>query len=184
MEDTFKLDGREFRGITESLTASQDDYLLGYLRRSGVTEILAAGDEQESSRHARAEQLLTQILLSGYKFHILAACLTEIDGAAQVPGEASLGRKVKKWSRAEADRNAAIFAEITDAEEKLRMGAGIVGLVLSFFAYGAKSSETSQKSSSQSETDLPTGSADQGTSEISPPSSASSPATTQSASMG
>src|SRR5690348_9806844 len=113
MEHTLKLDGREFRGVTESLTAAQDDYLLGYLRRSGATEILAAEDQDKGatteSRHARAQQLLTEILLSGYKFHILAGCLTE-------PG--------KKWSRREADRNAAIFAEITDPEEKVRMGEG------------------------------------------------------------
>jgi hypothetical protein len=166
MDESFKLDGREFRGISESLTAAQDDFLLAHLRRSGALEII---DDEGAPAEKRAEQLLTQIMLSGETFHILAGCLNEIG---------------KKWSRAEAERNAAAFSQVTDLEDKLRMRAAIVRFVMLFFALGAKSSETSQKSSSPSEKDRPTENADPGTLETSPLSSASSPATTQTASMG
>ncbi|MGA3295280.1 MAG: hypothetical protein ABSE45_15030 [Candidatus Acidiferrales bacterium] len=163
MDDRFTLDGREFRGISESLTAAQDDYLLAHLRRSGAIEVLAAAEGPDETR---AERLLTEIMLSGETFHILAGCLTETG---------------KKWSRAEAERNAAAFAAITAADEKLRMRAAIVRFVIGFFASGAGSSETSPKSSSPNEGDRPTESADPGTLEISPPSSANSPDTIQAA---
>lgn len=169
MEQSFKLDGREFRGVSQSLTAAQDDYLLAHLRRCGAVEALTDIDGVQRPQEERAELLLTQIMLSGETFHVLAGCLTEVG---------------KKWSRAEAERNAAAFAEITVSEEKLRIRAALVNFVIGFFVSGAKSSATSQKSSSPTRRDRRTKNAAPGTSETSPPSSASSPETTPPNSTG
>jgi hypothetical protein len=158
VEKSFKLDGREFRGVSQSLTAAQDDYLLAHLRRCGAVEALTDIDGVQRSQENRAELLLTQIMLSGETFRVLAGCLTEVG---------------KKWSREEAERNAAAFMEITDREEKLRIRAALVNFVIGFFVSGAKSSETSQKSSPRKKKDRTTESAEPGTSETSPPSSAS-----------
>jgi hypothetical protein len=46
----------------------------------------------------------------------------------------------KKWTRAEADRNAAAFAEITDEDEKITIHAAILRFVLSFSEGRKKSS--------------------------------------------
>ena len=169
MHEILRLDGREFRGPSDSLTAAQDDYLLAHLRRSGAIETLTDADGIERPQAKRAELLLTQIMLSGETFHVLAGALTEVG---------------KKWSREEAERNAARFAEITDSEEKLRIRAGIVNFVIGFFAPGAKSSTISQKSSSRAKKVRPTKSAAPGTSETSPLSSASSQETTPANSTG
>lgn len=135
MLDTITLDGRKFAGISQSLTANQDDYLLAHLRLAGAIEVLSDLDGVKRSKEKRAEDLLTQILLSGRTHHILAGCLTE---------------EGKTWSRAEADANAARFAGITDVAEKIAMRQSIVKFVIGFFTLGAPSSETSRKSSNRS----------------------------------
>ena len=135
MQDTITLDGRKFRGVSHSLTANQDDYLLAHVRLAGALEVLGGLDGKEQTPERRAEELLTRILLSGRKHHILAGCLTEAG---------------KVWSREEADSNAARFAEITDFEEKRAMQSQIVQFVLGFFSSGALSSKTSPKSSNRS----------------------------------
>jgi hypothetical protein len=131
--ENIKLDGREFTGITQSLTANQDDYLLGHLRQAGALEVLGDIDEKRTPKK-RYEDLLTRILLSGRKHYILAGFLTEVG---------------KKWSRVDADRNAAAFAEITDQAEKQAMQTTIVGFVLIFFQQEDRLSKSSRKSSSQ-----------------------------------
>jgi hypothetical protein len=135
MLDTITLDGRKFTGISQALTANQDDYILAHLRLAGAVEVLSDLDGVTRTKEKRAEDLLTQILLSGRTHHILAGCLTE-DG--------------KVWSRAEADANAARFAGITEVGEKTEMRKSIVKFVIGFFSFGEPSSETSQKSSSRS----------------------------------
>lgn len=144
MEDTITLDGRKFHGIRQSLTASQDDYILAYLRLSGAIEVMQELDGVKRTVEERAENLLTRILLSGYSAAILSGCLTE---------------EGKEWNRKEADVNAKRFAAITDQAEKISMQQSLVGFVLGFFQYGGTSSETSQKSSSPSGKVLPTKSA-------------------------
>jgi hypothetical protein len=134
-ESIIKLDGRHFAGISQALTANQDDYILAHLRLSGAIEVLSDLDGKKRTNEQRAEDLLTQILLSGHTHHILAGCLTEAG---------------KTWSRAEADANAARFAGITDIEEKTAMRTSIVRFVIGFFSLGEPSSETSRKSSSRS----------------------------------
>lgn len=131
--DTLKLDGRDFAGISQTLTANQDDYILAHLRLSGAMDILAdAGGKRTPEK--KAEELLTQILLSGRSSYILAGCLTEAG---------------KKWNRAEADKNAAAFAEITDAAEKTAMREAIVQVVIGFFSLGEKFAPNSPKSSNR-----------------------------------
>src|SRR5260370_23648811 len=135
MIDAIALDGRKFTGISQSLNANQDDYILAHLRLAGALEVLGDLDSKTRTKEKRAEDLLTQILLSGRTHHILAGCLTE-DG--------------KVWNRTEADANAARFAAITDAAEKKAMRGAIVGFVIDLFALGGTSSETSPQSSSRS----------------------------------
>jgi hypothetical protein len=144
MAETITLDGRKFQGISQALTANQDDYILAHLRLAGAIEVLSDLDGVQRSKEKRAEDLLTQILLSGRTHHILAGCLTE-DG--------------KIWSRAEADRNAARFAALTDVAEKTAMRSSIVGFVIGFFSFGEPSSVSSPKSSSPSAKALHTRSA-------------------------
>jgi hypothetical protein len=150
VEGTTKLDGRDFKGIDHALTAAQDDYLLAHLRLAGAIEVLAEiGSESKRTIEEKSEDLLTRILLSGRTPFILAGALTEVG---------------KKWIREEANRNAAIFAEITDPKEKLVMRQSIIGFVLGFFTSGGPSKTTSPESSSPNETDRLTESAELATS--------------------
>lgn len=153
MEESLQLDGRNFQGTTQSVTAAQDDYILGHLRLAGVLEVFADADGVKRSAEERARDLLTRILLSGRAPFILAGCLTETG---------------KKWSREDADRNAARFAEITDDDEKKAMRASIVKFIIGFFGFGEKSPATSRKSSSRKRTDGTGESAEAGTSAPSP----------------
>jgi len=125
-----KIDGRQFHGITQELSAAQDDYLIGQLRLAGALELLLAA--QKNPEEHKAEALLTQILVSGRAPQILAGCLTE-DG--------------KKWTHAEAERNATVFAAVTNAEDKQSMRGAIVGFVVGFFQYATAFARTSPKSS-------------------------------------
>jgi len=136
--ESITLDGRKFNSITQSVTANQDDYILAHLRLAGALEVLDDLDGKTRTKEKRAEDLLTQILLSGKLHSILAGCLTE-DG--------------KTWSRADADANAARFAQITDQQDKIHMRQFIVGFVINFFSLGEPSSKNSRKSSSQNEKD-------------------------------
>jgi len=152
--DPIHIDGRDFEGVSQELSAAQDDYIIGQLRLAGALEILAAPQTHApnglSSRpQARsaavegpavsaedlAEALLTQILISGRAAQVLAGCLTESG---------------KQWSTQEAEHNAAIFSAVTDAAEKVAMRAQLVGFVLGFFRYATGSAKTSRKSSNRS----------------------------------
>jgi hypothetical protein len=150
--ETITLDGRNFRSITQALTASQDAYILAHLRAGGCIEILSDLDGVKRTQEQRAADLLTQILMSGRTHHILAGILTE---------------EGKAWTRKDADANAERFAAITDAGEKTLMRSSIVSFVIGFFSLGAPSSETSQKSSSRSAKVPPTKNVAPSTSETS-----------------
>jgi hypothetical protein len=126
LSETITLDGRTFQGITQALTANQDDYILAHLRLAGAIDVVSDLDGVQRMKEQRAEDLLTRILLSGRTHHILAGCLTE---------------EGKVWNRAAADANAARFAAITDAEEKTAMRSAIVKFVIGFFSEGATSQE-------------------------------------------
>lgn len=164
MEETFQLGGREFTSVSQALSAAQDDYILAHLRRSGAMEVLS---DAELPEEKRAEELLTRIMISGETFQVLAGCLTE---------------NGKSWSREQAQRNALVFAALTDMESKQAMRGALIRFVLGFFAFGVKSSPTSQKSSGPTAEVPATASAAPATSEISPPSSEPSPDTIQAAS--
>lgn len=141
MKENIKLDGRTFHGITQALTAAQDDYITGHLRLAGSIEVLGDRDGVRRTEKQRAEDLLTNILLSGRKHQILAGCLTE---------------EGKVWNRKTADDNAARFEAITDGAEKTDMRDFIVEFVVYFFSLGEPSLKTSRKSSSRSEKVPPT----------------------------
>jgi hypothetical protein len=152
--ETIKLDGRNFHGVTEALAAIQDDYVLTQLQRSGVLGLLthttALSDEQ---REERAIETQARIVESGRKYKLLAGLLTE---------------EGKTWTREDADKNAARFAAITDAEEKLIMGREVLRHVALFFRYETPSSQTFQSSSTQSDADHVTENAAPETLETSP----------------
>lgn len=153
--ETYTLGGQKFiSSINQALTANQDDYLLAHLRLAGALEVLDDLDGKKRTKEKRAEDLLTQILLSGRQFYILAGCLAE---------------EGKTWNRTDADANAARFAMITEQADKVLMRQFIVGFVINFFSLGEPSSKNSRKSSSQSEKDPGTKSAAPQTSEISRP---------------
>src|SRR5882762_6555839 len=100
MVETITLDGRRFHGFaSQALAANEADYILAHLRLAGAEKILNDLDGVQRTPEQRAEDVYTQILLSGRTCHILAGFLTE-DG--------------RVWNRAEADANAARFAAITD----------------------------------------------------------------------
>lgn len=144
MQESIKLDGRTFLSISQALTANQDDYIYVQLRLAGAIEVLTGQDGKTRTQEQRAEDLLTILMQSGRNFHVLAGCLTE---------------EGRVWTRADADRNAAQFAGITDIEEKRAMRTSIVEFVIGFFRLGEASSKTSPKSSSRTGTDRRTKSA-------------------------
>lgn len=127
------LDGREFIGVAQNLSASQDDYIIARVRQCGAMDVLTDHDgAPQRTQEEKAEELLTRIMVSGKTSEILAGCLTESG---------------KKWTRESADKNAKIFAEITDADEKLAMRRSVTMFVAGFFSFGDRSSANSPKSS-------------------------------------
>lgn len=173
MEDNvIRLGGREFAGVTHDVTAAQEEFLSAHLRRSGALEVLSDSDIPQSRR---AEEMLTRIQLAGATFQILAGCLVEL-----VPNDG--GNVRKKWKRAEAERNAAFFADLCDADSRSAIRAEIVGVVLGFLRSAAQSSTTSRNSSALKSEDHATASAAPETTETSRESSAPSLDTTTTAS--
>jgi hypothetical protein len=148
------IDGREFFGISQTLTAAQDDFVLVALTETSALETIAAAKKAETvaERLEYARTLITNVLKSGKQFALLAGFLTE---------------KGRKWTRDEAMRNAERFADVTDVNEKLAMHEVLVRHVYGFFPLGALSSTISPNSSSQSEKAPVISSAEVATSEVS-----------------
>lgn len=134
-ENAITIQGRKFHGVTQELSAAQDDYLMGQLRLAGALEIFSAPavPENEVPADELAESLLTQILVSGRAHYILAGCLTP-------EGES--------WTVATAEHYAKKFAAITDPADKLVMRGALVAFVIGFFRYARASMGTSRSSSS------------------------------------
>jgi len=150
-----KLDGREFQAIDNAVTAAQNDYTIGNLRAAGALEVLAGLNPQKrdaDSISKPANDYLTRIFLTGRKGFILAGLLTEVG---------------KTWTRAEADRNAARFDQITDLEEIQTMAAILSELVITFFQRAGTSSPSFPKSSTPTVADRATNTAERATSESS-----------------
>lgn len=177
MENVIRLGGRYFAGVSQDVTAAQEEYLSGQLRRCGALEVLS---DPAIPSNQRADEMLTRIQLAGATFQILAGCLVEAVNPDTTPPAGTIFRN--KWKRVEADRNAAFFSELCDAESKSAVRENIVGLVLGFLELAAKSSTTSRKSSGPGSEESPTSTAAPQTSENSTESSAPSPATTPAAS--
>jgi hypothetical protein len=126
------IDGRQFHGVTQELSASQDDFLIGHLRLAGALDALLGAKQNPEEK---SERLLTQILVSGRGAQVLAGCLTEVG---------------KSWTFEEASKNAARFAAITDLKDKMAMREAVVQFVAGFFLFAIRSAATSRKSSSPS----------------------------------
>lgn len=146
---TIHLDGREFAPVSEKVTMAQDDYITLTINDCGAADIVSQFkyvDKDESkikidaaTRHNEtvARALLSQILRSGLASQLLAGMITEVG---------------KTWTKAEADSNARIFAQITDTAEKVAMRKCQVSFVLGFFKFGEGLSTTSPKSSDKKKT--------------------------------
>lgn len=133
-----KIDGREFLPLNQSVSMAQDEYITVSLRDGGIhSYMMAMSAKAIVIDEVIAEDILYRILRSGYSHYILAATLTEVG---------------KEWTREEADRNALIFARLTDKEDKITMRGVIVSLVVAFFRSGGASSTTSPKSSATPKT--------------------------------
>jgi hypothetical protein len=132
-EATITIDGREFHGVTQELSAEQDSFIIGQLRLAGALPALVA--MKKNATEEQAETLLTQIMVSGRMYQILAGVLTEKD---------------KSWSFDDATRNGARFAAVSNPVEKAAMCSAVVDFVANFFLYAVQSARTSQKSSSRS----------------------------------
>jgi len=127
---TLRLCGIEFEPANQSITARQDNYLLGYLRLAGVIDVV--GTMKDADVDAKSSELLTRILVSGFAPEILAGLLVESG---------------KKWDARRADELAALFGDTTNPEEKEIMRKSIVAFVIGFFRSGDRSSTTSPNSS-------------------------------------
>ena len=138
-----RLDEREFAAIDQAITAAQNDYIVGHLRVAGALEVFEGlGPDKPTEFSIKNAQidLVTKIFISGQKSFILAGCLTETG---------------KKWSRLEADRNAARFNEITDQADLDLMTSLVVKAVIDFFQHAVQSLETSRKAASSPSEEVP-----------------------------
>lgn len=133
-----KLNGRDFSEVDHSITAAQNDYIVGHLRAAGALEALAGLDPEQrdaTTIEKPAADFVTRIYLTGRKSFILAGLLTETG---------------KTWTRADADRNAATFQQITDVEDIANMAKMIAEIVIIFFQSAGRSLQSSPKSSNRS----------------------------------
>lgn len=130
---TIRLDGRDFHGVTQALSAEQDSFIVGQLRLSGALPSLLA--IKNNPTEEEAARLVTQIMVSGRMYQILGGLLTE---------------EGKVWSYESAVQNGARFALITADEEKVAMQSAVFQFVAGFFLYAVQSSGTSPKSSGRS----------------------------------
>lgn len=144
-----KLGGKNFLGVSQSLPANQDEFIISKIRRCGAMDVLAGFSGDGSTGEERAQMVLTEIMDHGMTSMVMAGCLTE---------------EGKTWNRADALANAELFDAITDEQEKTYMRRSLVRFVLGFFRSGGPSSESSRKSSSQTAKGLPTKSAGRATS--------------------
>jgi hypothetical protein len=129
-KDVITIDGRQFHGVTQELSAAQDDFLIGQLRRAGALELVLNADPAKAEQ--TAEALLTQIMISGKSPDVLAGVLTEVG---------------TKWTFEEAQKNARAFAEVTDIDSKREMRTATVSFVVGFFQFATAYAKTFRKSS-------------------------------------
>ena len=129
-EQVITIAGRQFYGVTQELSAAQDDYLIGQLRKAGALELVLSADPAKAEQ--TAEALLTQIMISGKSPEVLAGVLTEIG---------------KTWTFEEAQKNAKLFAEVRDIDSKREMRTATVGFVVGFFQFATAYAKTFPKSS-------------------------------------
>jgi hypothetical protein len=129
-EQLITIAGRQFHGVSQELSAAQDDYLIGQLRKAGALELVLSADPQKAEQ--TAEALLTQIMISGKSPEVLAGVLTEVG---------------KKWTFEDAQKNAQVFAEVTDIDSKREMRTATVGFVVGFFQFATAYATTFRKSS-------------------------------------
>ena len=131
METAITLDGRDFESSLKGLTAAQDHFVLGHLRLAGAVDLFIPGCALTIEE--KRVELVTRLLISGRATLIVAGILTE---------------RGTKWTRAEAEKNALRFNDITDLDEKTRLRETLSAWVLGFFPLGEHSSASSPRSSS------------------------------------
>src|SRR5260370_17093828 len=84
------LDGRKFTDVLHApFVANQDDYVLAHLRLAGdVVKVFNDLDGVQRTKEQRADDLFTQILLSGRTYYILPGILIA-EGKVCSPAQAN-----------------------------------------------------------------------------------------------
>lgn len=134
-------EGRTFR-LQKDLSAEQDMYNMALVVELGLDKVDYASllDEDDEARTQEAKALIAAVYRSGKMFHLLAGALVQ-DG---VEWEDGVIRDDK--GNVIGHENARFFARTKDREFRNAIEAYIVFLLISFFALGTGSSETSPNS--------------------------------------
>jgi hypothetical protein len=125
------LGGRTFLSVTES-TVEHDLYFHGIAGRAG----LRFEKHEEESVEAFSARILAETIQSGKALELLGCLL--------VPEEIG----VEGWTPEEARRTAAFIGQLRGEEDKARVRALILSLIIGFFGCGLASVWTSPRSSS------------------------------------
>ncbi len=125
-------DGRVFRSSTAT-TARQDMWVMSRLDHVGL-EAMASGHKSEEELAETGLRLIRAAYDKDELYEIIAGLLVE-DGV--------------KWTQDGARANAAYFADLTDADDKMLLAGPIASLLLMYFFSGLASAPTSPNSSSK-----------------------------------
>ena len=138
-DNTLRICGIEFEpSAGQSITARQDNYLMGQLRLAGVLDVVQSMKDADVDE--KSSELLTRILVSGRAPEVLAGLLVE---------------RGKTWNIRRAEKLAELFGDATNPEDKEIMRKSIVSFVIGFFRFGDRSSTSSPKSSVPNDAELP-----------------------------
>lgn len=139
MSRVIPLGGRFF-APAEQTTVRQDGWTMAQVEDAGLLDLLS---DSTVSDEARARKLIVRAMRSGLYCGIAAGLLVEID---------------KKWSVAEAEKNAEAFAELTSAEDKAALLDAFSESLTRFFTSGLFRSTPSRTASTRDgkgQTDAP-----------------------------
>jgi hypothetical protein len=131
MEEIHVLGGRPFVALTET-TVEHDLYFHGLAGRAG----LRFEKWEEESAEEFAGRILEEVIQSGQTLDLLGCLL--------VPKEIG----VEGWSPEEGRKTAAFIGQLRGDEDKARVRALILSLLIGFFGCGLASIRTSPRSSS------------------------------------
>lgn len=127
MEAPHLLGGREFVAIGES-TVEHDLRTMGLLRQCGLDQV-AIGEGEAVGDYAL--RLLTGVLANGKTLELLGCLLIPV------------GVRPEQWTPAIAQETTAYIAQLTDPQDKRKVEALILSVLVDFFELGLSSSSLS-----------------------------------------